>query len=99
VRRFSLAGKVAVVTGASSGLGVDFALGLAEAGADIVICARRAERLEQSRESVERLGRRCLAVEADVTQPEDCERVVADGLRELAGAASAARRRAALTRQ
>ncbi len=81
--RFSLAGKVAVVTGASSGLGVDFALGLAEAEADIVICARRAERLEQTRQSVERLGRRCLGIEADVTQPEDCERVVADALSEL----------------
>ena len=45
--RFRLDGKVAVVTGASSGLGVAFAEGLAGAGADIVICARRAERLRR----------------------------------------------------
>jgi NAD(P)-dependent dehydrogenase (short-subunit alcohol dehydrogenase family) len=83
VSRFSLAGKVALITGASSGLGVDFALGFAAAGADVVICARRAARLEQTREAVEGSGRRCLAVEADVTKPEDCERVVAAALREL----------------
>ena len=46
--RFRLDGKVAVVTGASSGLGVAFALGLAEAGADVAICARRVERLEET---------------------------------------------------
>jgi NADP-dependent 3-hydroxy acid dehydrogenase YdfG len=47
--RFRLDGKVAVVTGASSGLGVAFAHGLADAGADVVVAARRAERLEQVR--------------------------------------------------
>jgi NAD(P)-dependent dehydrogenase (short-subunit alcohol dehydrogenase family) len=74
--RFRLDGKVAVITGASSGLGAAFATGLAEAGADIAICARRAERLEQTRGAVEALGRRCLAVPADVSRPEDCARVV-----------------------
>ncbi|MDQ2895800.1 MAG: glucose 1-dehydrogenase [Actinomycetota bacterium] len=73
---FSLAGKVAIVTGASSGLGVAFATGLAEAGADIAICARRVEKLDQTRAQVEALGHRCLAVRADVTDPEDCHRVV-----------------------
>ncbi|MEO8966908.1 MAG: SDR family NAD(P)-dependent oxidoreductase, partial [Solirubrobacteraceae bacterium] len=73
---FSLAGKVAIVTGASSGLGVAFATGLAEAGADIAICARRVEKLDQTRAQVEALGHRCLAVPADVTDPEDCHRVV-----------------------
>jgi NAD(P)-dependent dehydrogenase (short-subunit alcohol dehydrogenase family) len=75
--RFRLDGKVAIVTGASSGLGVDFALGLAEAGADVSVCARRAERLDPVRESVEALGRRCLATRADVTVVEDCDHVVA----------------------
>src|SRR6201999_2615610 len=46
---FRLDGRVAIVTGASSGLGVAFARGLAEAGADVAICARRADRLEQKR--------------------------------------------------
>jgi len=73
---FRLDGKVAIVTGASSGLGVDFALALAEAGADVAICARRLERLEETRTRVEGLGRRCVAVPADVTKPEDCGRVV-----------------------
>ena len=73
---FRLDGKVAIVTGASSGLGVDFAIGLAEAGADVAICARRVERLEETRARVEALGRRCVAVPADVTKPEDCTRLV-----------------------
>jgi NAD(P)-dependent dehydrogenase (short-subunit alcohol dehydrogenase family) len=73
---FRLDGKVAIVTGASSGLGVAFAQGLAEAGADVAICARRAERLQTTKEAVEAQGRRCVAVEADVSVVEDCARVV-----------------------
>src|SRR3954471_4578738 len=80
---FSLDGKVAIVTGASSGLGVAFATGLAEAGADIAICARRVERLEQTREQVEALGRRCIAVAADVANPDDCTKVVAEAVDQL----------------
>ena len=73
---FRLDGRVAIVTGASSGLGVAFATGLAEAGADVAICARRADRLEQTRAQVEATGRRCLAVAADVSDPDDCNDVV-----------------------
>lgn len=80
---FSLAGKTAVITGASSGLGVAFATGFAEAGADVAICARRVERLEQTRQQVEALGRRCVAVAADVAKPEDCERFVEQAVAEL----------------
>jgi NAD(P)-dependent dehydrogenase (short-subunit alcohol dehydrogenase family) len=83
LERFRLDGRVAVVTGASSGLGVAFAEGLAEAGADIAICARRADRLQSTRERVEALGRRCVAVEADVSKPEDCTRVVEQAVAEL----------------
>jgi len=81
--RFRLDGKVAIVTGASSGLGVAFAQGLAEAGADVAICARRADRLRETKRTVEELGRRCVAVEADVSKPEDCRRVVDDTVDEL----------------
>jgi NAD(P)-dependent dehydrogenase (short-subunit alcohol dehydrogenase family) len=81
--RFRLDGKVALVTGASSGLGAAFALGLAEAGADVAICARRVQRLEETADQVRALGRRCLAVPADVSQPEDCTRVVEETVREL----------------
>ena len=80
---FRLDGKVAIVTGASSGLGVAFATGLAEAGADIAICARRVEKLEQTRAQVEALGRRCIAVPADVADPDDCNRVVAETVEQL----------------
>src|SRR4051812_50170531 len=85
--RFKLDGKVAIVTGASSGLGVAFAEGLAGAGADIAICARRAERLEDTKGKVEALGKRCVAVPADVAKPEDCRRGARGGLSQLGPAA------------
>jgi NAD(P)-dependent dehydrogenase (short-subunit alcohol dehydrogenase family) len=80
---FRLDDKVAIVTGASSGLGVAFAEGLAEAGADVAICARRVDRLEDTRRRVEALGRRCVAVEADVSDPDACTRVVQATVQEL----------------
>jgi NAD(P)-dependent dehydrogenase (short-subunit alcohol dehydrogenase family) len=80
VERFALDGKVAIVTGASSGLGVEFALAFAQAGADVSICARREERLAETKSRVEQLGRRCLSVTADVSDPEDCQRVVDETL-------------------
>ena len=81
--RFRLDGKVAIVTGATSGLGVAFADGLADAGADIAICGRRAERLEATKAKVEARGRRCIAVQADVANPDDCTRLVERTVSEL----------------
>lgn len=64
---FDLTGKVAVVTGASAGLGKDAALAYAQAGADVALLARRVEKLESVKEEIEKTGRRVLAVPCDVT--------------------------------
>jgi NAD(P)-dependent dehydrogenase (short-subunit alcohol dehydrogenase family) len=70
--RFRLDGRVALVTGASSGLGIHFALALAEAGADLVLAARRIDRLEETARAVRDRGRRALCVPLDVVSPEAC---------------------------
>ncbi len=80
---FRLDGKVAIVTGASSGLGVAFAQGLAEAGADVVLGARRVDRLAETAALVEAAGRKALCVETDVAKVADCDRIVALALEEF----------------
>jgi 3-oxoacyl-[acyl-carrier protein] reductase len=64
---FSLKDRVALVTGASSGLGVQFARALADNGAAVALVARRADRLLDLQASIEASGGRALAIEADVT--------------------------------
>ena len=80
---FRLDGKVAIVTGASSGLGVGFAETLAEAGADLVLGARRVDRLEEVKGKIEAMGRRCIAVPTDVARVEDCDNLVAQAVAQL----------------
>jgi len=64
---FNLTGQVALVTGASSGLGQQFAKALADNGAAVALVARRAERLEAFRAELEKSGAKAVAIEADVT--------------------------------
>jgi len=67
---FDLKGRVAVVTGASSGLGVHMARALAAQGADLAILARRTDRLEAVKREIEEMGVKCLTVTCDVTKEE-----------------------------
>lgn len=70
---FSLANKTALITGASSGLGEHFAQVLSEAGAHVVLAARRLERLETLAAKIESAGGKALPVEMDVTDPDSVE--------------------------
>ncbi len=80
---FRLDGKVAIVTGASSGLGVAFAQALAEAGADVALGARRVDRLGETKALVEGAGRRSITVRTDVASPESCQGLVDAAANEL----------------
>jgi NAD(P)-dependent dehydrogenase (short-subunit alcohol dehydrogenase family) len=81
--RFRLDDKVVVVTGASSGLGVAFAQAFAEAGADVVLGARRVDRLADTGALVEAAGRRYKAVQTDVADPEQCTALIAAAVEEF----------------
>lgn len=74
------AGQVALVTGGGTGIGRATARELARTGARVVVCGRRREPLEAVRTELERQGRECLAVAADVREPDQGERVVEEAL-------------------
>lgn len=67
---FDLTGRVVVISGASSGLGMQMARGFAGQGADLVIMARRMEKLEALAEEIRAMGVKCLPIQCDVTKPE-----------------------------
>ncbi|MDV0446693.1 Gluconate 5-dehydrogenase [Methanosarcinaceae archaeon Ag5] len=79
---FDLTNRVAVVTGASSGLGVQFAKALAEQGADIAILARRKDKLDAVAEEIRKTGRKCFPVVCDVTVTADVQNAVAAVIKE-----------------
>jgi NAD(P)-dependent dehydrogenase (short-subunit alcohol dehydrogenase family) len=73
---FDLEGKVAVVTGASGGLGADAAIAYAQNGADVALLARRKDRLEALAKEIESTGRKALAVQCDVANEESVENAI-----------------------
>lgn len=76
--RFGLVGRVAVVTGASSGLGRSFALGLADAGARLVLAARRRDRIVELAEKLRARGCQALPVACDVAEEASVDALVAE---------------------
>ena len=72
---FSLAGKTAVVMGGTSGIGQALALGLAEAGADVIAASRREQAVEATANQIEARGRKTLRITADVTGRSSLERL------------------------
>ena len=78
LQRFELTGKVAMVTGASRGLGKAIAIGLADAGADVVVTSRSLESCREVAREIEGRGRRALALACDVSQWADVDRLVAE---------------------
>jgi len=74
---FRLDGKTALVTGGGRGLGQYMAEALSDAGASVVLCSRSLETLEEVKAEIEDRGGKALALECDVTEPEDVDSVVA----------------------
>jgi len=78
-----LEGKVAIVTGGSRGIGRAIAIGLAEAGADVTLAARKPEPLEEAVEAIRACGRRALGVPTNVRRMDELERLVDETRRQL----------------
>jgi short-subunit dehydrogenase len=76
VPSIELSGKPIAITGASSGIGMVTALFCARAGMPVTLAARRIDRLESLAMEIRRAGGRAVAVQCDVSRPEDCERVI-----------------------
>lgn len=81
--KFRLAGKVALITGASRGIGKSIALGLAEAGADVIIASRKQSDLEVVAEEIAQMGRRCSAISANVRHLPEINNLVKKSMEEF----------------
>jgi NAD(P)-dependent dehydrogenase (short-subunit alcohol dehydrogenase family) len=77
---FDLTGRVAIISGGSMGLGRQMAEGLAEMGANLVLCARKKERCDEAAEALCRLGVETLALAADVKDKASIQQVVKETL-------------------
>ena len=85
MKEFNLTGKTAIVTGGNGGIGRGIAIGLARAGADVVIAARNEDKTARVLTEIENLERRCLGIRCDVNKRDDIERTVETTLREFGG--------------
>lgn len=74
-QRFSLEGKVAVITGGTTGIGHALSIGLAEAGADVIATARRQQQVDETAGQIEALGRKTLRITSDVSDRASLEKV------------------------
>ncbi len=84
IEMFGLDGRVALITGASKGLGRSMAEGLASAGADLVVCSRNAEEIEQAAREISKLsGRRVLGLSCDVTEESQVSELVGRSVEEF----------------
>jgi NAD(P)-dependent dehydrogenase (short-subunit alcohol dehydrogenase family) len=84
IKQFDLAGRVAVVTGGSKGLGEAMAAGLASAGADLLLISRHgAEAVSAAERIAQDFGRRAIGMRADVTVADDCQAMADRALREF----------------
>jgi NAD(P)-dependent dehydrogenase (short-subunit alcohol dehydrogenase family) len=83
VADFSLAGKVAIVTGGSRGIGRSIALGLAEHGADVVIAARKPESLEEAVSAAKATGRRAIGVPTNVRDLDALKNLVDETVKQM----------------
>lgn len=79
--RLELNGKVAVVIGGTSGIGLAIARGMAEAGADVVPTSRRAEQVDAAAAEIEKIGKRSLRVSSDVSDRSSLESVLAESVK------------------
>ncbi len=83
MNRFNLSGQVAIITGGGTGLGRAISMGLAQAGADVILASRRAEPLKETAREVEKLGRKALVIPTDVTNPDQVNNLIARTINEL----------------
>ena len=83
LKEFSLEGKTALITGGSTGIGKAIALVYAEAGADVAISARRVGLLEEAAEEIRAHGHKVVAIEADVSDPRQVDKMAAKAIEEM----------------